>query len=293
MRSMTGFGKSEITLDGRKLRVEIKTVNHRFLDINIRLPRFLMFLEEHARNVLKENIARGRVDVYINYSSEREDAKSVTVDMALASAYIKAGKEIAGKTGIEDDLTLSHVIRMPDVITYEDAPGDDEELTRLLDENLKCAVAELNRAREKEGEQLKKDVVLRLDLILKLAGEIEKQSETVVEEYKKKLKDRLAELLEGVDVDEHRLMQEVAVYADRCNITEEIVRIKSHVKQFRRSADETSAAPLGRNMDFIVQELNREFNTIGSKAQNTDIIKHVIAGKGEIEKIREQIQNIE
>ncbi len=291
MKSMTGFGKSEIAIDGRKLRVEIKTVNHRFLDISIREPRFMMFLEDEVRKYLKQQLSRGRVDVFMYYSSERDDAKKVLVDMPLITAYIAAAKEITSTCGVQNDLTVSQLMRLPDAVTYEDENSDEAALRTLLYTNLDAALAELKESRNREGLQLKKDMIQRLDTILEFVDEIAMKEDVVVKEYKIKLKDRLTEILDGAEVDEQRLAQEVAFYADRCNITEELVRIKSHVKQFKAAAEEN--APQGRNMDFIVQELNREFNTIGSKTQDQEILKKVIAGKGEIEKIREQIQNIE
>ncbi|MEG0629410.1 MAG: YicC/YloC family endoribonuclease [Christensenellaceae bacterium] len=288
---MTGFGKSEIAIDGRKIRVEIKSVNHRFLDISIRQPRFLMFLEDDVRKLLKMHLNRGRIDVFINYSSEREDAKKVLVDMPLVRAYVEAANQIVKQTEIKDDLAISHIMRLPDVVTYEEEDSDEEALKDLLTINLNAALAELMDARQREGNQLKNDIVKRLGLILESAQRIHEKEDTVVGEYKQKLNDRLKEILDGTEVDQQKLAQEVAFFADRCNITEEIVRIKSHVKHFKASMEENT--PQGRNMDFIVQELNREFNTIGSKSQDMEIVEAVIAGKGEIEKIREQIQNIE
>lgn len=291
MKSMTGFGKSEIAIDGRKLRVEIKTVNHRFLDISIREPRFLMFLEDDVRRHIKKHLSRGRVDVFIYYSSERTDAKTVIVDMPLIKAYLKAAEELGECAGIQNDLTVTSLMRLPDAVVYEDENADEDALRTLLYTNLDAALEELKKAREKEGEQLKNDIIQRLDTILSYVGQIEGKEDIVVQEYKAKLKERIEELLDGAEVDEQRLAQEVAFYADRCNITEEAVRLRSHVKQFKASTAEN--APQGRNMDFIVQEMNREFNTIGSKTQDNEILKQVIAGKGEVEKIREQIQNIE
>jgi len=291
LKSMTGFGKSEIAIDGRRMRVEIKTVNHRFLDINIRQPRFMMFLEEDARKFLKQSLSRGRVEVFINYSSERLDAKKVIADMPLLHAYLNAAREICAKTGVADDLTVSQLMRLPDAVTYEDENSDQDALRELLFTNLEAALRELSAAREKEGAQLKKDIDARLDMILSYVETIAGKEHVIVEEYKKKLQDRIEDILDGAEVDEQKLAQEVAFYADRCNITEELVRLKSHVKQMKASGEETT--PQGRNMDFIVQELNREFNTIGSKTQDGEILKMVIAGKGEVEKIREQIQNIE
>lgn len=291
MNSMTGFGKSEIAVDGRKLRIEIKTVNHRFLDINIRSPRFLSFLEDEVRKAVKARLARGRVELFVGYSSEREDAKKVVVDMPLILAYIEAANEITSTTGMENDVTASLVMRLPDAVSYEEAANDEDALRSLMQQTLSAALDELQAARAREGAELQKDIEKRLALLEGYAAGIKERAGTVVQEYKQKLEDRLAELLSGsgAQIDPQRLAQEVALYADRCNITEELVRIRSHLSHFLDS----SGPAQGRNMDFIVQELNREFNTIGSKAQNTDILNNVIAAKGEIEKIREQIQNIE
>ncbi len=288
---MTGFGKSELTQDGRKISVEMKSVNNRFLDINIRQPRFMLAYEETVRKFLKERLTRGRIDVFINYSSEREDSKEVRVDIGLVSAYLRTGRQIAEMAGIENDLTVSQIMRMPDAVNYEEKEDDAAAIERLLLEVLGRAVTELQAARTREGEVLKKDISKRLEMLTGIAGEINAKEKTVVEEYRQKLKDRLNELMQNATLDDQRLAQEVAIYADKANITEEIVRIKSHVKQFFKLAEEQTAQ--GRNMDFIVQELNREFNTIGSKSQDTGIVNAVLAAKGEVEKIREQIQNIE
>ncbi len=290
MNSMTGFGKCELEVDGRKLRVEMKSVNNRFLDMNIRQPRFMMQYEDAVRQFVKSHLSRGRVDIFINYSCIREDAKGLTVDLGLAAAYVNAARQIAEATGVADDLSVSHILRLPDVVSCEE-DEDEQAVKALLLRCLEGAVAELKNARAREGAQLKADILERLDMLAGFAQSISLKEDTVVSEYRQKLTERLAELLGGAAIDEQRLAQEVAIYADRANITEEIVRIKSHVKQFKNLAVQAGAQ--GRNMDFIVQELNREFNTIGSKSQDADIMKTVIAAKGEIEKIREQIQNIE
>ncbi len=288
---MTGFGKSEITLDGRKLRVEMKSVNNRFLDISIRQPRFMMAYEDTIRKYVKDNLSRGRVDIYLNYSSERDDAKNVTVDLALAAAYANAAREIAERTGIGNDVGVSHIIRMPDVVSYEEDDTDTAAMRELLKQCMETALAEMKTARAREGEQLKRDIVKRLQKIIEYVDFIKSRAGTVVEEYRQKLKDRLAEIMEKSPIDEQRVAQELAIYADKSNITEELVRIRSHVKQFTQLTEAKDAQ--GRNMDFIVQELNREFNTIGSKSQDTDILNTMISGKAEVEKIREQIQTIE
>lgn len=291
MKSMTGFGKSELTAEGRKIRVEIKSVNHRYLDINIRMPRFLLFLEDDVRKFLKNVLSRGRVDVFVNYSSEREDAKSVSVDMSVLHGYLSAAERVEKELGVVNDLTAADLLRLPDAVSFEENETDEDTLRSLLLQTVQNAAKELLAAREAEGAQLLLDVNERLDTILGLSEEIAKKEDGVLEEYRVKLKQRIESLLESVPLDETRLAQEIAIYADKCNVTEEVVRVKSHVEQFLSAA--TSGLPQGRNLDFIVQELNREFNTIGSKSGDAGITKMVIAGKVEIEKIREQIQNLE
>ncbi len=291
MKSMTGFGKSEIAIGGRKLRIEIKSVNNRFLDINIRQPKFMLFLESHAKDVIKEYIARGRVDVFINYYSERDDAKKVTLDLAIVNAYVNAAVEIASSTGLENDLSVAKIIRFPDVIAFEEDASDENALKELLETNLRSALVELTKSREKEAANLEKDIIKRLNMLTDYADTVKAKESVVIEEYKQKLETRINEILSNTEVDEQRLAQEVAFFADKSNVTEEVVRIKSHVEQFI-SATKGELAQ-GRNMDFIVQELNREFNTIGSKSSDTELIKIVIDAKAQIEKIREQIQNIE
>lgn len=291
MNSMTGFGKSEQIADGRKIRVEIKSVNNRFLDINIRQPRFMICFEELIRSCIKNNIQRGRVDVFIYFSSDRNDSKIISVDASLVEGYIKAAKQISEQTGAKNDLTVSQILKLPDVVSIEDNESDETDLKQLLLSAIEEAVNELKTARKTEGEQLEADIFKRLELLSDINNDIKQYENTVVEEYRNKLKERLEVVLDSNMIDEQRLAQELAIYADRVNITEELVRIDSHISGFKSLAKEDGAQ--GRNMDFIVQELNREFNTIGSKAQNNFILKDVLAAKGEIEKIREQIQNVE
>jgi len=291
MKSMTGFGKCEIAADGRKIRVEMKSVNHRYLDINIRMPRFLLFLEDDVRKYLKSVISRGRIDVFVNYSSEREDSKTVSVDMAVINGYLNAAQRIEQELGIVNNIQSADLLKLPDAVTFEESDTDEDALRTLLISAVKNAAAELILAREAEGIQLISDVRERLSVVSVLAEDIARKEDLVLEEYRVKLEQRITTLLETVPVDETRLAQEVAIYADKCNVTEEVVRIKSHVNQFLDAV--TSGLPQGRNLDFIVQELNREFNTIGSKSGDAGITKMVIAGKVEIEKVREQIQNLE
>ena len=291
MQSMTGFGRAEITAEGRTLSVEIKSVNHRYLDINPRMPRLLSFLEDTARKTIKAQLSRGRIDVFFNYQISRDDTKQVEVNMPVVRAYLEAASTIHGDTGIENDITVAKLLTMPETIKVQDAGEDEEALTALLTDTLNAALDMLTGARQKEGESLKMDIADRLTILEDLTQRIEAKEDTVVAEYKEKLKSRLAELIEATELEESRFNTEVAFFADKCNITEEVVRLKTHLAAFK--ADLEKKGQLGRQFDFLVQEINREFNTIGSKSSDITITNHVLTAKAELEKIREQIQNIE
>lgn len=291
MRSMTGFGRAEAEFEGRKVTVELKTVNHRFLDMNIRMPRTLGFAEETLRKVIKEKLSRGHVDAFINYTAVASDAKTAKADIGLMRSFLQASRMAADEVGIEDDLTLSHLIRIPDVILIEEAPEDEDRLTRLVCEALEQALGSLEDMREREGEALKISLLQCLDELETTATVFDERKAEVPAEYAERLRQRLGELLAGTDIDESRFANEVALMADKCDINEEIVRLNTHIVQFRKAAN--TKGPLGRKLDFMVQEMNREINTIGSKSADMAITNAVIAGKSVIEKIREQVQNIE
>ena len=291
MNSMTGFGRAEEEFGGQKINVEIKSVNHRFLDVNIRMPRFMLFLEEEVRKLIKANLVRGRVDVFINYAATGESDKAVRVDIPLVKAYMEAVGKIEAECGIENDIKMSNIVRIPDVVVFDEAEKDEGELKALLMRVLQSAVDELKAARAKEGEQISGDIFMRLGLLSETVAKIEEKEPLVVEEYREKLKARLKEALEDSEIDEARFNSEIVYFADKCSITEEIVRLKSHIKNCGEALSGEAAG--GRNMDFIIQEMNRELNTIGSKAQDIEITNSVLFGKGEVEKIREQVQNIE
>ena len=289
--SMTGYGRGKVTRDGREMTVELKSVNHRYLDIGMRLPRHLGFLEDVFRTELSAALSRGHVDVYVGYNNQRSDARTVVVDEALLGVYLTASRQAAEHLGLPDDLTLSNALRLPDVTNIMEAEEDREAVATLAREATALAVQELKAMRLVEGERLQKDLAQRTEAVLQLAKEIEERAPLVVQEYRVKLDERIAVLLGAVEVDRTRLATEVALFADRASIEEEIVRLKSHVSQMLSSL--SSNEPSGRKLDFIVQEMNREFNTIGSKANDAQLTNAVISGKGEIEKIREQVQNIE
>lgn len=289
--SMTGFGRGFVEREGRKLLLELKGVNHRFLDISMRLPKSLGSMEEPLKRKLQEKLNRGHVDVYLKYQNEAEGSKTVNVDDVLLNAYLSALKHIKKDHALKDDVTLSTVLRMPDVIAAEGGEEDEDLLREILFEAADMALTEMSRMRVAEGERLKADMLIKLEGMLKEMGTIEQRSPIVVQEYRDKLKSRIAELTQGAELDEQRFNTEVAYMADRAAIDEEIVRFKSHVKHFADTMK--SGGAIGRKLDFIVQEMNREVNTVCSKAADMTIINSAIALKGEIEKIREQVQNIE
>ena len=290
--SMTGFGRGMAAQDGREMTVELKSVNHRYLDLSFRMPRHISFAEDTLRTALNDSLSRGHVDVYVNYRNTRSDAKEVRIDTALLGAYLKSVKAAAAELREENDMTLSNALRLPDVTDIVEAYEDDEAVKALTKEAVDKAIAELITARRGEGERLANDLTERLATVDELRGKIETRAPMVVEEYRIKLNERIEAMLGGtVEVDAQRLSTEVALFADKASIDEELVRLKSHTAQARELLSQSEAA--GRRLDFVVQEMNREFNTIGSKANDAEIAKLVILGKAELEKIREQVQNIE
>lgn len=291
MHSMTGYGRMSVERDGRQLTVELKSVNHRFLDLSFRMPRSFNFLEDSARKLIGEYLSRGHVDLFATYRNTREDSRRVETDQALLAAYMTALDHIAETTGLEDDRTLSLATRLPDVLTVAEAEEDQDALRELMREALTGALEQMQAMREREGEALKNDISSRIDALERMTVQIEKRYPDTVAEYRQRLKARVEELLGGAAMDEQRLMQEVAVMADRSAIAEETVRLHSHFEQARSFME--ASEPVGRKFDFLVQELNREVNTISSKSQDVPITQLVVDAKAEIEKIREQVQNVE
>ena len=288
---MTGFGRAEVEEEGRKLTVELKTVNHRFLDINIRIPRTLGFTEELIRKTIKDKLTRGRVDVFVNYSAFESDAKTAIADLGLMRSYLEAARHAAEETGIQDDLQLSHMIRIPDMIVIQEESEDEDRLSRLVQNASRQAIESLEGMRLREGESLKVNILECLDALEAIRSRVDERKDIVVSEYAVKLRQRISELITSTEIDESRFNTEVALMADRADVTEEIVRLGTHINEFRKAASDKNA--VGRKLDFMVQEMNREINTIGSKSQDFDITTAVIEGKSIIEKIREQVQNIE
>ena len=291
MYSMTGYGRGMASKEGRELTIELKSVNNRFLDIGMKLPRQLSFLEDSLRKLLNDALSRGHVDVFVNYRNLRSDAKTVRVDEALLKAYLASARESAQDLGLTDDLTLSRALTLPDVTTILPADEDQQALADLSREAMTMAIENLKAMRLKEGERLKLDLSARMDAMTGFAAAIEKRAPAVAEEYRTKLTARIEEMLGETEVDRSRLATEVAIFADRAAIDEEIVRLNTHLIHFRELL--AACEPVGRKMDFLVQEMNRECNTIGSKANDTELTSIVLLCKAEIEKLREQIQNIE
>ena len=291
MYSMTGYGRASASAEGRSLTVELKSVNHRFLDLSVRTPRSLAFLEDLFREELTRSFDRGHIDVFVNYANERADARTVHVNAGLIASYVAAAREANEVAELRDDLTLSACLRLPEVVEVTPAEEDADAITALAREALTKASEGLRAMRLAEGGRLKADLSARADTVERLTEEIAARAPEVVTEYRERLNDRISQLLGENEVDRARLATEVALFADRASIDEEITRLRSHVKGMRDllEADE----PVGRRLDFVVQEMNREFNTIGSKANDGELTARVLSGKAEIEKLREQIQNIE
>lgn len=290
MHSMTGYGRCRHEVDGREMTIELKTVNHRFLDLNLRLPRGLLFLEDTVRKAVSLRLSRGHLDVFLTYRNARDDAREVRVDLPLLSAYGSAFNAIVERTGIPDDRSLSRLAAMPDVLTIAEKEDDQQAVTALCLETLTMALDALCAMRAREGEALQHDLSARLSHLEMLTSSIAGRAPDVVRDYQARLTARITELLDAPP-DPQRLAQEVALMADRAAIDEELVRLGSHISQIREAL--LSGEPIGRKLDFLVQELNREINTIGAKASDLAIAASVVEAKVEIEKIREQVQNIE
>ena len=294
MKSMTGFGRGECEKLGRQFTVEIKTVNHRYLEPNIRMPHQFQALEASIRAIMKERIARGKADVSIRYTNHSDDQGTVWVNETKLSEYVSALRKAAENVGLTDDLALSKVLNLPGVVESEMAEEDLEEIKAILTEALDLAINDLDAMRLREGETLKLDFKSKLDELEEHVVEIEKIAPRVVEGYKTRLYERMDQYLDKAktqQLDEGRLETEVTLFADRCCIDEELTRLHSHIKQYRQLIEKKE--PIGRQLDFLTQELNRESNTIASKSNDLEITRHALAMKNIVEKIREQIQNIE
>lgn len=288
---MTGYGRGEYKHGGIELTVEIKTVNNRYLDSSVKAPRILTAHEETIRAVLREKLTRGHADVFVSLSDKREREKKLYLDEDTAKSYVAAAAKIKSLfPGIQDDISVSGVLRYPDVIKSEDVATADEEILTALKSALSAALEKLNAMREVEGKKLEEDMLSRMQTIENLVGEVEKRAPAVATNYRQKLEAKMKKILEGVEADEGRLLTEAALFADKSNIDEELTRLHSHISQFREICREKL---VGRKLDFLVQEFNRETNTICSKSNDLEITRLGLALKNEIEKVREQVQNVE
>ena len=289
MNSMTGYGKGVAESAGRKVGVEIKSVNHRFLDMNIKLPRTLGFAEDIIRSEVKGAITRGHLDIYVNY--ERESGGKISMDEQLARDYCTMAAKAAMKFSITNDLSVSALFRMPEVVVVKEEGEDEEAVGKLVEQAVREALNGLSVMRAKEGEMLMRDFSEKLANISAFVDEVEKLAPVTVEEHKNRMRERITEMLGDVAFDEARLMNEAAFFADKVAVDEEIARLRSHIAHFKDIC--AAGGALGKKLDFIVQEMNRETNTIGSKCSDSKIAQCVISAKCEIEKVREQVQNVE
>ena len=291
MLSMTGYGKGEYKEGGIELTCEIKTVNNRYLDVSLKMPRIFTAYEEIIRTLIRGKLTRGHADVFVSFKDKREKPTSLTADLALATAYVNAAKAIKEKfPELIDDVTVSSVLRYPEVLRQDEVASADEELIGALKTAVSIALDNLNAMRSVEGEKLKADMLSRMSTIEGLVKEVSLRAPMVAEEHKQKLLNRVREYLDGVNPDEGRLLTEVAVFTDKSNIDEELTRLYSHIAQFRDICEE---GIVGRKLDFLVQEFNREANTTCSKSNDVAVTRLGLALKNEIEKVREQVQNLE
>ena len=291
MKSMTGYGRAKLQKESREYIVEIKSVNHKYLDMNIKLPRNLFCMEDRGRKSISNKISRGKIDVFITYINNGIEGKNILINKDIARLYIKELEELANENNIASGLRATEISKLPEVLNIVIDEDDEDKIWSDLNECLEEALSNFVNMRETEGERIKLDLEERLNEINENVAKIIQNSTGLIEEYVVKLRNRIKEMLDTDIVDETRLAQEIVIYSDKISIEEEITRIKSHIEQFRTLLDEKD--PIGKKADFIIQEMNRETNTMGSKSGSIDIINLVIKIKTQIEDIREQIQNIE
>lgn len=289
--SMTGYGSAKGSVEGQEITVELKSVNNRYLDCSVRLPRNFLFAEDTVKQAVSAGVSRGKVDVFVSAQASQDSGTVVSVNEELARGYRDAVARIAETLGLESGLSAFSLARFPDVLTVERRELDKDKAAAALSEITAKAVEEFNAMREREGERLRRDMLGKLETIEGLVSVVEERSPQTVKEYRERLEARLRDILADRSLDEQRVITEAAIFADRTAVDEETVRLRSHIAQFRTMLEEGS--PIGRKMDFLVQEFNRESNTIGSKCSDASLAKVVVDLKSEIEKIREQLQNVE
>lgn len=290
MKSMTGFGRAKFENDGRMYNIEIKSVNHRYCDISVKLPRSISYLEEKIKKEMTSNISRGKVDILVTFENNSAKGKNIKINKELARIYIEELKQLANENGINDNIPVTEISKFPEVLVIENVE-DEEIIWKEVRTCLKEAINNFIIMRTQEGNKIKEDLESRLNTIKQKVLKISTYSTRLVEEYVVKLETRIKEILKTDIVDKERLNQEIVIYADKCSVEEELTRLESHITQFKKILKED--IPVGKKIDFLIQEMNREINTIGSKSGSLDITNLVIEVKTELEDIREQIQNIE
>ena len=291
MKSMTGFGRAKKEINNRVYTIEIKSVNHKYNDINIKLPRSLSYLEEKIKKELNSNIERGKVDVFISFENYSNDGKQVIINNDLVNEYMKQLKILAEENNLSLNIPATEITKLPDVLSLKEDELSEEIIENELIDVLKEVILAFSSMREIEGNKIKEDLNIRIDDVANNVEKISECSKGLIEEYGKKLNQRIKEILKTDIIDESRLAMEVVLYADKCSVEEEITRLRSHIIQFKELTNQTK--PVGKKLDFLIQEMNRETNTIGSKSASLDITNLVVDIKTEIEDIREQVQNIE
>ena len=291
IKSMTGYGRAVETVNGREFTVELRSVNNRYLDCSVRLPRMLSFAEEAVKQAVKAAVSRGKVDVFISLRSENQEDVTVSLNKAVLEGYLKAMRQMVTEYGVQDDISTSTVSRLPDVFTVEKQEVDEDQLCQDLLSVVNNALASYNTMRETEGQALDRDLRTRGQTILELVAQVEQGNSQTVSDYRTRLENKLREVLENTAIDESRILTEAAIFADKVAVDEETVRLRSHLAQMNEML--TTGGAVGRKLDFLLQEMNREANTIGSKCTDVRLARIVVDIKAELEKIREQTQNIE
>lgn len=290
IKSMTGYGKANLSKNLREYQIEIKSVNHRYLDISVKMPRTLSYLEEDIKKVVSSKVKRGKIDVFVTFENNSTEGKDIKINTEIAKIYIDELKKLAKQENILSNIEVTEISKYPDVLSIK-TTQDDDTIKQEVIEVTDMAVNKLISMRQIEGKKMVKDLLARIDVIVDKIKEISSLSTGLIEEYVVKLEGRIKEILKSQEIDKARLAQEVVIYADKCSIQEEVTRLDSHIYQFENLLNSDEA--VGKKLDFIIQEMNRETNTIGSKANNLEITNGVIDIKTEIENIREQVQNIE
>ncbi len=291
IKSMTGYGRNESVLEGKKITCEIKSVNHRYSDYSVKVPRYYGFMEDRVRKYVSDYISRGKVDIYISIENFGDTDREILLNEGIAKTYIDALCQLRDSFGLKDDISVMSVARYSEIFKTQKIEEDEEELWNMVVEVMKPAVEQFVSMREREGERILEDLANRVEYMRSLAKKVEERSPQTVDEYKNKLYTKIKEVLDDRTIDEARILTEVAIFADKVAVNEEIVRLESHFNEFYEIVNKNE--PAGRKLDFLIQEINREINTTGSKANDIEIAKIVVELKGETEKLREQIQNVE